>query len=138
MDLFFFFFKFLLNLLQYCFCVRFWLLGPKVCGILGPRAGIERTLEGEVLTTGPPDKPLVSCLLSASFVPGSNLHAVGAVMNKIIVPVPRSLASDSEERCLGTDHSPPSLCDTPLWSLSPHSSCCPRFPHLKGPGWARG
>ena len=43
----------LLNLLQYCFGFRFWLFGHQ--------AGIEPpflALESEVLTTGPPGKPL--------------------------------------------------------------------------------
>ena len=54
-----FFKKSLLNLLQYCFCFMFWLVGCKACGILAPRPGIEPSppaLEGEVLTTGPPGK----------------------------------------------------------------------------------
>ena len=59
------FLKSLLNLLQHCFCyniasvVCFVLGGPKVCGILAPQPGIEPAppaLEGEVLTTGPPEK----------------------------------------------------------------------------------
>ena len=39
----------------------FWFFGRKVCGILAPRPGIEPAppaLDGEVLTTGPPGKPL--------------------------------------------------------------------------------
>ena len=55
------FLKFLLNLLQYCFCFMFCFIGPEACGILAPRPGIEPTppaLEGEVLTTGPPGKSL--------------------------------------------------------------------------------
>ena len=68
-NLFFFFFlkifwcgpflKFLLNLLQYCFCFMFWFFGPEARGILAPLPGIEPTppaLEGEVLTTGQPGK----------------------------------------------------------------------------------
>ena len=41
----------------------FWLFGPEACGILACRPGIEPAppaLEGEVLTTGPPGKSLVS------------------------------------------------------------------------------
>ena len=30
------FLKFLLNLLQYCFCFMFWLFGSKACGLLAP------------------------------------------------------------------------------------------------------
>ena len=54
-----FFFKSLLNLLQYCFCFMFWLFGCDACGIPASRPGIEpalSALEGEVLTTGPPGK----------------------------------------------------------------------------------
>ena len=39
----------------------FWFFGPKACGILAPRPGIEPAtpaLEGEVLTTRPPGKSL--------------------------------------------------------------------------------
>ena len=39
----------------------FWFFGPEACGILAPRPGIEPAtpvLEGEVLTTGPPEKSL--------------------------------------------------------------------------------
>ena len=55
--------KFLLNLLQYCFCFMFWgvFFGHKACGILDPQPGMEPpspALEGEVLTTGPPGKSL--------------------------------------------------------------------------------
>ena len=56
-------FKFLLNLLQYCFFKR--VLGCEVCGILAPQPGIEPTssaLKGEVLTTGLPGKSLVPIL----------------------------------------------------------------------------
>ena len=40
--------------------LHFWLFGHEVCGILAPRSGIKptpSTLEGKVLTTGPPGKP---------------------------------------------------------------------------------
>ena len=64
------FLKSLLNLLQYCFCFMFWFFGREACEILAPRPGIEpapSTLEGKVLTTGPPWKsrgPLfIQCLL---------------------------------------------------------------------------
>ena len=53
----FFFFKSLLNLLQYCFCFMFF--GPEACGILAPQPGIKPVrlaLEGEVSTTGQPGK----------------------------------------------------------------------------------
>ena len=53
--LFFFFFKSLLNLLQYCFCVMVWFFDHEACGILAPQPGIEPiplALEGKVLTTG--------------------------------------------------------------------------------------
>ena len=39
----------------------FWLLGREACGIFAPQPGIKPTsptLEGELLTTGPPVKPL--------------------------------------------------------------------------------
>ena len=39
----------------------FWFFGHEACGILAPQPGMELTLpalEGEVLTTGPPGKPL--------------------------------------------------------------------------------
>ena len=51
----FFFFKFLLNLLQYCACCLHF--GQESCGILAPQPGIETArpaLESEVLTTRPP------------------------------------------------------------------------------------
>ena len=54
-----FFFKSLLNLLQYYFCFMFWFFGHEACGILAPWLGIEPTppaLEGEVLTTALPGK----------------------------------------------------------------------------------
>ena len=56
------FFKFLLNLLQHCFCSMLWLFGHEACGIPGPRPGIKHTppaLEDEVSTTGLPGKLLV-------------------------------------------------------------------------------
>ena len=55
------FLKSLLNLLQYCFCVIFWLFGLEACGILAPWIAIKPippALEGEVLTTEPPGKSL--------------------------------------------------------------------------------
>ena len=60
-----FFFKSLLNLLQYRFCFMFWLFGREACGILAPQPGIEPAspaLEGEVLTIGPPMKSLIVLL----------------------------------------------------------------------------
>ena len=48
-----------MNLLQCCFCFMFCFFGSGACGILASQPGIEPaslTLEGEVLTTGPPGK----------------------------------------------------------------------------------
>ena len=53
--------KSLWNLLQYCFCFMFWFSGHEACGVLAPWPGIEPlppALEGEVLTTEPPEKSL--------------------------------------------------------------------------------
>ena len=53
----FYFFKFLLNLLQYCYCFLFCCFGPQACGILAPQPGVKPispALEGEVSPTGPP------------------------------------------------------------------------------------
>ena len=53
--------KSLLNILQYCFCFMFGVFGCDVCGISASQPGIEPTspaLEGEAVTTGPPDKSL--------------------------------------------------------------------------------
>ena len=50
-----------MNLSQYCFHFSFWFFSHQACGILAPRPGIEPvapTLEGKVLTTGPPEKSL--------------------------------------------------------------------------------
>ena len=50
--------------LVYAFC-------PKVCGVLAPQSGIERSppaLEGGVLTTGPPGKPYNLYLFGLLFV----------------------------------------------------------------------
>ena len=52
--------KSLLNLLQYCSVSCFGFLGLETCGILASRPEMEPappTLEGEVLTTGPPRSP---------------------------------------------------------------------------------
>ena len=52
-----FFFKSLLNLLQYCFCFMSWCFGHKACGISTFQLGAEPApcaLEGEFLTTGQP------------------------------------------------------------------------------------
>ena len=57
--LFLFFFKSLLNFLQYCFCFIFWFLAREACGVLAPQPGIKPAppaLESKVLTTGPPWK----------------------------------------------------------------------------------
>ena len=57
------FLKSLLNLLQYCFCFRFWFFGHKVCGVLTPWPGIEPAppaLKGGVLTTESPGKSLIN------------------------------------------------------------------------------
>ena len=43
----------------------FWFFGREACGILAPRPGIKPTppaLEGEVLTTGPPEESPSHCL----------------------------------------------------------------------------
>ena len=67
------FLKFLLNLLQYCFCFMFWFFGRETCEILAPWPGIKPSppaLEGEVLTTGPPGKSplfLKKCWMSNFF-----------------------------------------------------------------------
>ena len=48
-------------MLHYDFCFMFWFFGHKTCGILAPQPEIEPmplALEGKVLTTGPPGKPL--------------------------------------------------------------------------------
>ena len=61
--------KSLLNLLQYCLCLMFWVFGPKACEILLPQSGIKpapHALEGEVLTSGPPGKSL--SYLSSLFI----------------------------------------------------------------------
>ena len=49
---FFFFLKSFLNLLQHCFCFMFPFFGSQACGI----ELRSLTLEGEVLTSGPPGK----------------------------------------------------------------------------------
>ena len=49
----------LLNLLPYCFWFMFCFLGYEACMILVPRSGIKPTpltLEGKILTLGPPGK----------------------------------------------------------------------------------
>ena len=46
-------------MLRYCFCFIFRVFGPEACGILAPQPGIKPvppSLEGKVLTTGPPGK----------------------------------------------------------------------------------
>ena len=51
----------ILNELQCCFCFMFWFVDCKACGILAPQPGLKPaspTLEGEVLTNGPPGKSL--------------------------------------------------------------------------------
>ena len=59
--------KSLLNLLQYCLCLMFWIFGHKACWILAPWPGIKlvpHALEWEVLTTGPPGKSPESLYIS--------------------------------------------------------------------------
>ena len=64
------FLKSSLNLLQYCFCCMLWFFGHTACRVLAPQPGIELspfTLEGNVLTTGPPKSlevisPSFSCI----------------------------------------------------------------------------
>ena len=48
----------------------FWFFGPKACDILAPRPGIEPSpsvLEGEIITTGSPEKYPSTSLLLCSF-----------------------------------------------------------------------
>ena len=55
----------------------FWFFGYEACGILAPQTGIEPippALEGEVLTTGPPGKPL--CFIFKTDFIGSTLESV--------------------------------------------------------------
>ena len=62
-----FFFKSLLNLLQYCFCFMFWFFGTMACGILVPEPEIQPVspaMAGGVLTTGLPGKSLCSICLN--------------------------------------------------------------------------
>ena len=70
------FLKFLLNLLQYCFCFMFQFFDHKACVNLAPRPGIEPALpalEGKILTTGwlpGKSQPLswyMMCLVSPEF-----------------------------------------------------------------------
>ena len=59
--------KFLMNLLQHCFCFMFWFFGHEACGILAPWLEIQPThpaLVGKVLTTGLPGKSLLTILIS--------------------------------------------------------------------------
>ena len=57
-----FFFKSLLNLLQYCFCCYVLVFWHKTHGILALQSGLEPAppeLKGKVLTIGPPEKSLI-------------------------------------------------------------------------------
>ena len=57
----YYFFKSLLNLLQYCFCFMLWFFGQEACEILAPWPGIEpasTALASEVLTTVQPGNSL--------------------------------------------------------------------------------
>ena len=54
------FLKSVLNLLQYCSCFMFWILGPKACRILAPWP-TPSVLKGQVLITGSPGKSPNSC-----------------------------------------------------------------------------
>ena len=50
-----------MNLLQYCFRLMFWFFGHEACGIFAPQPQKELappSLEGQVPTTGSPEKPL--------------------------------------------------------------------------------
>ena len=61
-------FKVFLNLLQYCFCSRFWFSGHEACGILAPRPGVKPVLpvwKGKISCTGPLGKSLGVLALSA-------------------------------------------------------------------------
>ena len=64
---FFFFFKSLLNVLQYCFCFMPWLFGHKACGISAPQ---ERK-EGEVAQSC-----LTLCNPMDCSLPGSSVHGI--------------------------------------------------------------
>ena len=57
-------FKVFIEFVQYCSCFMVWFFGCKACGILDPWPGIDPTsssLEGEILTTEPPEKSPTSC-----------------------------------------------------------------------------
>ena len=52
-----------MNLLQCCFCFMFCFFGPKAYGFLAHWPGMEPSaLEGKVLTTGLPEKPLIKLI----------------------------------------------------------------------------
>ena len=66
-----YFFKWLLSMLQYCFCFTFWLFGHQAYGILALQPGINPlrpALEGEVLTTGPSRKSLGQVFTGKLFI----------------------------------------------------------------------
>lgn len=55
-------------MLQYCLCFLFWFFHHKVCETVAPKPEIEPgppALGGEVLLTGPPEKPHESVLLNS-------------------------------------------------------------------------
>ena len=63
-------FKVFIEFVQSCFCFKISLLGHGACGILARQPGIEPatpTLEGEVLTTGPPGKSLCGYIFVLSY-----------------------------------------------------------------------
>ena len=83
----FFFLQSSLNLLQYYFCLMFWLVGHNPRGILVPQLGVEPelpALEGRVLTTGPPGKSLSlasSCTSSSRWEDSGHMSFVCKVLN---------------------------------------------------------
>ena len=82
-----FFLQSSLNLLQYYFCLMFWLVGHNPRGILVPQLGVEPelpALEGRVLTTGPPGKSLSlasSCTSSSRWEDSGHMSFVCKVLN---------------------------------------------------------
>ena len=71
------FLKFLLNLLQYCFCFLFFFFGHEAQGILDSHPGVEPALpalEGEVLTTGLPGKFQGVILFETEFILEENYN----------------------------------------------------------------
>ena len=68
----------------------FYFFGHKACGILAPQPGIKPTssaLEGEVLTTGPPGKPLGG----PSNVSPKGTHEDFCLKSPKVQPFPRTM-----------------------------------------------